>query len=36
MMVCQRECVNCGSEDYVHWRENRKEYYCDECMEVDE
>lgn len=33
-MVCQRDCFNCGSEDHVKWREERKEYYCEDCCEV--
>ncbi len=35
-MVCQRECFNCGKTDNVSWRESKKEYYCDDCMEVEE
>ncbi len=33
-MVCQRDCFNCGSEDNVSWREQKKEYYCDDCVEI--
>lgn len=34
-MVCQRDCFNCGSEENVSWREDKKEYFCDDCIEVD-
>ena len=35
-MVCQRECFNCSSTDNVRWRESKKEYYCDECIEMED
>jgi len=35
-MVCQRECVDCGSTDNVHFRPRRQEFYCDECYEIIE
>ena len=34
-MVCQRDCFNCGSEDNVRWVEGKKEYFCEDCIEVD-
>lgn len=34
-MTCQRECFNCGSEDNVQWIETKKEYYCEECIEME-
>lgn len=35
-MVCQRECFNCGIEDDVSWRELKKEFYCDDCIEMED
>lgn len=34
-MVCQRECFNCNSTDNVRWNEIKKEYYCEDCKEMD-
>jgi len=33
-MTLQRDCFNCGSEENVSWRENKKEYFCDDCIEI--
>ena len=35
-MVCQRDCINCGSEDDVKYVTKFKEYYCDCCIEMME
>jgi hypothetical protein len=35
-MVCQKECVNCSTEDDVHYRAELEEFYCDGCYYVNE
>lgn len=34
-MSCQRDCFNCGSEDNVRWYEHKKEFYCEDCIELE-
>ena len=29
-----RDCFNCGSTENVRWRDTKKEYYCNDCMEM--
>lgn len=31
-----KDCFNCGSTDDVRWRENKKEFFCDLCIETEE
>jgi len=29
------DCFNCGTTDNVRWRESKKEYYCEECLQLN-
>jgi len=35
-MVCQKDCFSCGSTDNVMYDDTQKEFFCEDCREVEE
>ena len=34
-MGCNKSCCNCGSTDNVRYNDTQKEFFCEDCWEMN-